>query len=528
MNILLSYSRSGISEYTGAYFTSRLNTDPPGILSGSRVLQEGKSNYVKDFGSGRNRWGDYNGSWLDPRDQNNFWVLTEYAEAPANTWACKVGNIRLVPFSGARIFTSVDSLDFGTHEAGTQSDTMSVQVTNFGTDTLKITALQKSTAQYQIISNFNFPLRLNYQDTVTVKLLFKPTSGGNLYDTLRILSNDNTIPVKRVKLKGKGFIIAPSAAGTMYGVTGQPEGGSLISINTQNGTGTTIGQSGFTELLGLSIKPSSTQIYSAVSQFPATLIVRINASSGDAYSVATLPITNIRALAFDMNNNLYTATVNGFLYKVNSSLWDTALIGNTNITNLYGLTINPVNGQLWGISVSSQIYKINKQTAASVLIGNVGYQYTTSICFDAYGKLYASSGIGTQVSNLIRVDTSTGTGTLIGSIGKKGVNGIAISPVPIGIQPISSRVPEKYELYQNYPNPFNPSTTIRFDIPRPSLVKVKIFDIAGRLVAVLNDGKVEAGSYAVTWLAENYPSGVYFYRIETDAYSSARKMILIK
>jgi hypothetical protein len=57
---------------------------------------------------------------------------------------------------------------------------------------------------------------------------------------------------------------------------------------------------------------------------------------------------------------------------------------------------------------------------------------------------------------------------------------------------------------------------------------VKIFDIAGRLVAVLNDGKVEAGSYAVTWLAENYPSGVYFYRIETDAYSSARKMILIK
>jgi len=87
LNLAITYSRSGLTEYIGAFYTTRLNSDPPNYLSGSRILQAGKGPYNKDFGSGRNRWGDYNGIWLDPADQNNFWLLTEYAEYPSNLWA---------------------------------------------------------------------------------------------------------------------------------------------------------------------------------------------------------------------------------------------------------------------------------------------------------------------------------------------------------------------------------------------------------------------------------------------------------
>jgi hypothetical protein len=528
MNILLSYSRSGLTEYIGAFFTSRLNTDPPGVLSGSRVLQYGKANYVKDFGSGRNRWGDYNGSWLDPRDQNNFWVLTEYAESPPNTWACKVGNIRLVPFSGARLFTTADSLDFGAHEAGTISDTLSVGVSNFGSDTLKISNLFISSTQFQIISNFNFPVNLKYQDSLSIKLLFKPTAAGNLFDTLKIVSNDNLNSIKRVKLKGKGFIITPSSAGVMYGVTGQQEGGSFITIDRQTGAGTTVGQTGFLELFGISIRPSDRQIYGVSSSFPGTPLVRINSAGGDAYQVASIPVTNMKSIAFDANDILYGASVSGLLYRINPSVWDTTMIGNTNIVNIYGIAFNPLNGQLWGISVSNKIYKINKQTAVSTLIGDVGFQYTTSICFDTDGKLFAVSGIGSQTSSLLMVDTVTGAGTLIGSIGKKGINGITLSPVPIGIQPISNNIPARYELYQNYPNPFNPSTTIKFDLPENTSVKIIVYDITGRKISVLANGKFEAGSHTVIWQAENYPSAVYFCRIEAGKFTSTRKMVLLK
>ena len=83
-NIAITYSRSGDNEYIGAYFTTRLKNDPPG-LSGSKVLQEGKANYVVTFSGTRNRWGDYMGISLDPADENNIWMFAEYAAAP-NIW----------------------------------------------------------------------------------------------------------------------------------------------------------------------------------------------------------------------------------------------------------------------------------------------------------------------------------------------------------------------------------------------------------------------------------------------------------
>ena len=83
-------------------------------------------------------------------------------------------------------------------------------------------------------------------------------------------------------------------------------------------------------------------------------------------------------------------------------------------------------------------------------------------------------------------------------------------------------------MYQNYPNPFNPSTKIKFDLPVSSAVKIVVFDVLGREVSTLVKGNMQPGSYEIDFNASDYPTGIYFYRIEANGFSSVKKMALIK
>lgn len=90
-----------------------------------------------------------------------------------------------------------------------------------------------------------------------------------------------------------------------------------------------------------------------------------------------------------------------------------------------------------------------------------------------------------------------------------------------------------YQLYQNYPNPFNPVTNIRFRIPSSGngesrLVILKVYDVMGREVETLLNGIKPTGEYEVGWDARDYPSGVYFYNLETNDFIDVKKMILLK
>ncbi len=98
----------------------------------------------------------------------------------------------------------------------------------------------------------------------------------------------------------------------------------------------------------------------------------------------------------------------------------------------------------------------------------------------------------------------------------------------IGIQYVSSEIPEKFSLEQNYPNPFNPVTKIRFDIPTASRIAVKIYSSLGSEIATLVNDNVNAGSYETSWDASAFPSGVYFYKLISGGFTETKKMILIK
>jgi hypothetical protein len=85
-----------------------------------------------------------------------------------------------------------------------------------------------------------------------------------------------------------------------------------------------------------------------------------------------------------------------------------------------------------------------------------------------------------------------------------------------------------FALMQNYPNPFNPSTTIEFEIPARTNVRLTVYDVLGREVASLYNGVHEAGRYPVVWNASNVASGMYFFRLEADRFTAIRKMLLLK
>jgi hypothetical protein len=89
-------------------------------------------------------------------------------------------------------------------------------------------------------------------------------------------------------------------------------------------------------------------------------------------------------------------------------------------------------------------------------------------------------------------------------------------------------IPEDIVLYPNYPNPFNPITTIGFQLPERSKVTIKIYNLLGTLEAVLYEGEKPSGYHEVKWDAENMPSGIYFYRLQTDNFYQTKKMILLK
>ena len=92
----------------------------------------------------------------------------------------------------------------------------------------------------------------------------------------------------------------------------------------------------------------------------------------------------------------------------------------------------------------------------------------------------------------------------------------------------SSERPEKAELKSNYPNPFNPVTTIEYILPEEAEVRLEIYDILGRRVAVLEDGLQQAGTHQIQWDASVFSSGTYIYRLEAGAFTETRQMMLVK
>ncbi len=91
-----------------------------------------------------------------------------------------------------------------------------------------------------------------------------------------------------------------------------------------------------------------------------------------------------------------------------------------------------------------------------------------------------------------------------------------------------AKAPHEFTLMQNYPNPFNPETVIRFRLGRSASVKLELFDLSGRLVMTLCEGRLQAGEHQVLFRGDGLASGVYFYRLTADKSRIINRMLLLR
>lgn len=117
-------------------------------------------------------------------------------------------------------------------------------------------------------------------------------------------------------------------------------------------------------------------------------------------------------------------------------------------------------------------------------------------------------------------------------------NGTTFTPSPFGwlgnwgagkvAHTTQYSLPQTPALHQNYPNPFNPVTTISYALPAATHVTLEVFNILGQRVITIVDGEQTAGEHIATWDASSNASGVYLYRLQTDAAVATKKMLLLK
>ena len=195
----------------------------------------------------------------------------------------------------------------------------------------------------------------------------------------------------------------------------------------------------------------------------------------------------------------------------------TGLLKTTNLGNIWNSVTTSGNGNITGIAGSPSSFSKSWFTKENkIYTGIEGLNWTL--------EYTAPSGNYKNINN-----NRTGS-PHIWAVRDNG--GISKYTGQIGIQQISSEIPDKFSLSQNYPNPFNPSTNINFSIPAVEttrwVVSLLVYDITGREVATLVNQSLTPGTYSVNWDASNYPSGIYFYRLTSGDFSQTNKMILIK
>ena len=116
----------------------------------------------------------------------------------------------------------------------------------------------------------------------------------------------------------------------------------------------------------------------------------------------------------------------------------------------------------------------------------------------------------------------------VGNRSEGGTEPEAVTTVQLPTSIEQPDLPAEFSLSQNYPNPFNPTTVIRFGLPEAADVRLEIYDIAGRRVAILADDTRAAGWYKVNFDGSALASGVYIYRLQAGDYVQSKKFVLVK
>ena len=290
-----------------------------------------------------------------------------------------------------------------------------------------------------------------------------------------------------------------------------------------------------------------------------TGIVMYNGSKWNIYKPgSSFSVTSLGNIIVSKDGTVWVGTLNNGLYSFDGSSWTVYNSSNTSLGDMINALTIDKQGNLWVASnsgLSSMLSKFDGSSWTDITLPqNTGE--INDITEDANGVLwFAFSGGFAKTSGTLayydgskftildhnnsRLSSSDISTVSFDSHGRAWIGtsggGVFIynggGNLPTDVQHDKSLVrnlPTKVELKQNYPNPFNPTTQIKYALPNSMMVHLTVYNILGRKVAELVNNRQSAGIHVITFDASHLASGVYFYRIRTNAAVQTKKMLLIK
>ena len=234
-------------------------------------------------------------------------------------------------------------------------------------------------------------------------------------------------------------------------------------------------------------------------------------------SMSAPHVSGVAALVLSINATLTPAQVRTILQ--NSADWK-AYMGSQPPSDKYGWgRLNAYEALKYTIANYGAHLGVEKSQVTIPLWSNLALKEDVS--------LESGSNLTIEANNTVTISSVSGTVTIGGSGTPKlaSFNGDTNGEEDTEAQ---NSKPREFQLSQNYPNPFNPSTVIRYQLPVNSEVRLAVYDMLGREVAVLVNGTMSSGVHEVTFDASSLSSGIYLYRLTTRDQTISKKMMLVK
>jgi len=169
----------------------------------------------------------------------------------------------------------------------------------------------------------------------------------------------------------------------------------------------------------------------------------------------------------------------------------------------------------------------------------VSHQNGNKLWLNDGGGVFSSAGtvfgnLQTHSISCKDLDGDSDIDVVLGQLENTGGNSVYFNEsILVGIDDPKDLRKLNFKLHNNYPNPFNPGTVIEYYLSEPENIKLKIYDITGRIINTLVNDFISAGSHNIVWngrdkFNNSVSSGVYFYQLNSDSYSETKKIILQK
>jgi len=453
----------------------------------------------------------------------------------------------LANVSSANLVLNVDNdrIIFDSVTIGYHQDTVLI-LTNAGDVVCNITRFELSGAystDFTILDDVTTPFSLEPGESKVVNIRFNPRAVGLRYAVINITSNDRTTPNRRVTLQGVGIL--PNAFPIISFGNGETEWDyGAVPIRETRTKQLLISNPSKYNTLRIDDMVIDNIVKQPFSYGDIEFPLFIPATDSLSITLSFTPIDKVRYYEAHMtiyySDSVTTEQNPDDTLKV--LLRGRVIFPDMDIILTPVLKFGTINQ---GTSLTKEFSIFNRselylmidsiiavgEDAAEFTVNNKDLPKRIELDEEYMGNVTFKAGnIGAKDARLLVYNTDLfGSNTDNDYVFE--IEIMAGSKLPdsnvVGITKLDE-IPTVYSLSQNYPNPFNPTTKIEYALPEPSRVIIAVYNSLGQEVINLVDEYQSIGKYLVEFNAKNLPSGIYFYRIQSDKFTAVKKMMLLK